>query len=150
MKRKLLFSLAIFAGLSSMAFGQTQRKCASHENLQKQLQNPKNALQMQMLEENTRAYVEQMQERRQNQRLGADGETVIIPVVVHVIYNNSSQNISDAQIQSQLDVLNEDFSATNSDYGNTPSEFASVASGNTKIQFEMATVFVKIHGLQKL
>jgi PKD repeat protein len=33
----------------------------------------------------------------------------IIPVVVHVVHLGGSENISDAQIQSQIDVLNEDF-----------------------------------------
>ena len=32
-----------------------------------------------------------------------------IPVVVHVIHNGGVENISDAQIQSQINVLNEDF-----------------------------------------
>src|SRR5262245_52022918 len=31
-----------------------------------------------------------------------------IPVVVHVVWNTAAQNISDAQIQSQITVLNED------------------------------------------
>lgn len=42
----------------------------------------------------------------------------IIPVVVHVVHNGGIENISDAQIQSQIDVLNEDFrkiSGTNGD-----------------------------------
>lgn len=33
----------------------------------------------------------------------------IIPVVVHVVHDGGTNNISDAQIQSQIDVLNEDF-----------------------------------------
>lgn len=33
----------------------------------------------------------------------------IIPVVVHVIHDGGTNNISDAQIQSQIDVLNEDY-----------------------------------------
>lgn len=33
----------------------------------------------------------------------------IIPVVVHVIHNGGAENISDAQIESQITVLNEDF-----------------------------------------
>jgi hypothetical protein len=32
-----------------------------------------------------------------------------IPVVVHIIHNGGTENISDTQIQSQIDVLNEDF-----------------------------------------
>ncbi|WP_373514008.1 zinc metalloprotease [Persicitalea sp.] len=50
--------------------------------------------------------------------------TITIPVYVHVIYNNSQQNISNAQIQSQIDVLNKDFRAQNNDKNSTPSEFA--------------------------
>ena len=34
---------------------------------------------------------------------------VTIPTVVHVVYNTASENISDAQVLSQLEVLNEDF-----------------------------------------
>lgn len=33
----------------------------------------------------------------------------VIPVVVHVIHDGGTSNISDAQIQTQIDVLNEDF-----------------------------------------
>ncbi|MBC7864292.1 MAG: T9SS type A sorting domain-containing protein [Bacteroidia bacterium] len=33
----------------------------------------------------------------------------IIPVVVHIIHLGGTENISDAQVQSQIDVLNEDF-----------------------------------------
>lgn len=46
------------------------------------------------------------------------GNIKIIPVVVHIIHNGGTENISDAQIQSQIDVLNEDFrkiSGTNGD-----------------------------------
>ncbi|MBT5614942.1 MAG: hypothetical protein HOJ77_01670, partial [Flavobacteriales bacterium] len=46
---------------------------------------------------------------------------ITIPVVVHVIYKNSSQNISDAQIFSQIDILNEDFRMNNSDASSVPS-----------------------------
>jgi hypothetical protein len=39
----------------------------------------------------------------------------INPVIVNVLYRTAAENISDAQIQSQIDVLN-DFNATNSDF----------------------------------
>ena len=60
-----------------------------------------------------------------------------IPVVVHVLYGNSTQNISTAQIQDQIDIMNKDFSATNTDIGNTPAVFSS-AVGNMDIQFCLA------------
>ncbi|MCO4821757.1 MAG: zinc metalloprotease [Flavobacteriaceae bacterium] len=42
--------------------------------------------------------------------------SLTIPVYVYVVYANSTQNISDAQVNSQIDVLNADFNDTN--YGN--------------------------------
>lgn len=65
--------------------------------------------------------------------------TINIPVVVHVIYNNSQENISSTQIQSQIDVLNEDFNATNSDAGNVPSEFAGLVA-DSEISFQLSQV----------
>ena len=60
-----------------------------------------------------------------------------IPVVVHVIHNNGSENISKAQIESQITVLNEDFRRLNSDASNTPSSFQSVAA-DCEIEFFLA------------
>ena len=40
---------------------------------------------------------------------------VTIPVVVHVVYNTPSQNISEAQIRAQISVLNEDYRLKNPD-----------------------------------
>jgi hypothetical protein len=55
-------------------------------------------------------------------------ENMNIPVVFHVVYNSSEQNISDAQILSQLDVMNDDFNRTNSDAFMVPSDFDSVVA----------------------
>ena len=60
-----------------------------------------------------------------------------IPVVVHVVYRTAGQNISDAQIQSQIDVLNEDFGRRNADTISTPVDFRSVAAA-TQFQFCLA------------
>lgn len=63
----------------------------------------------------------------------------VIPVVVHVLYGNTTQNISLTQIQSQINVLNKDFSATNTDISNVPSVFQS-AIANCDIEFCLAQV----------
>lgn len=64
-----------------------------------------------------------------------------IPVVVHVIHNGEAvgtgANISDAQILSQLRVINEDFNRQNADASNTPPVFASVA-GSLDVEFVLA------------
>jgi PKD repeat protein len=62
---------------------------------------------------------------------------VSIPVVVHVVYNTSQQNISFDQIKSQIDVMNQDFRRLNSDTINTPVPFKPVAA-DAQIQFCLA------------
>ena len=62
---------------------------------------------------------------------------VTIPVVFHVLYKNANQNISDLQIQSQLDVLNKDYRKLNTDFNTVvPVAFQSVAA-------DMEIVFCK-------
>ena len=47
----------------------------------------------------------------------------MIPVIFHVVYRNQSDSISDERIFSQLDVLNSDFRAINSDKTSLPDKF---------------------------
>ncbi len=62
---------------------------------------------------------------------------VTIPVVVHVVYNTASQNISDAQIASQIAVMNADFRKLNADASLVPAAFAGLAA-DCEVQFCMA------------
>jgi len=66
-------------------------------------------------------------------------EVIIIPVIVHVLYNNSDQNISDQQVISQIISLNNDYRRQNADAINTPAAFKDVAA-DTRIQFCLAKV----------
>lgn len=60
----------------------------------------------------------------------AKSQTVIvIPTVVHVIYKNQTENVSSAQIQSQLDILNEDFRKLNADTTNVEQGFSKADVG---------------------
>jgi len=60
--------------------------------------------------------------------------SITIPVIVHVLYNNLEQNVSDQQIASQIAVLNDDFNASNNDINQVPSLFANVV-GDININF---------------
>jgi hypothetical protein len=62
---------------------------------------------------------------------------ITIPVVFHIVYNTTAQNISDAQIQSQLDVLNRDFRKLNTDLNLIPSTFTSLVA-DAEINFCLA------------
>ncbi|HUZ61267.1 MAG TPA: M43 family zinc metalloprotease [Hanamia sp.] len=66
-------------------------------------------------------------------------EVIVVPVVVHILYNTNDQNISDVQVLSQIVSLNNDYRRMNADTVNTPAPFKSVAA-DTRIQFCLAKV----------
>src|SRR5438552_18012279 len=95
------------------------RQCAAYDVLEEQLrQDPSLQQKMDAIESFTRDF----QNNPQASRLLPNG-IMEVPVVVNVLYKTASENVSDAQVQSQIDVLNEDFSANNNDYSNIPSVF---------------------------
>lgn len=63
----------------------------------------------------------------------------VIPVVVHVVYSDNTGNISDAQIQTQIDVLNQDYRAANTDKGKVPQVWSTLVA-DPQIRFVLATV----------
>jgi Pregnancy-associated plasma protein-A len=62
-----------------------------------------------------------------------------VSTYVHVVYNTDEQNVSDEQIQSQIDVLNKDFRARNSDLNRIPEVWRSSAA-DTQLEFRLADV----------
>ncbi len=70
-------------------------------------------------------------------QLRVQDDIIYIPTVIHVVYKAGVQNISDAQVLSQIDILNEDYSMTNLDRANLRSDFNSLAV-NSGIQFCLA------------
>jgi hypothetical protein len=75
---------------------------------------------------------------RANGRIAQRTAPIVIPVVVHVVFKQEVQNISDAQIQSQIDVLNRDYMRANADISRVPSVFQP-RIGNPQLQFRLAT-----------
>ncbi|NOQ76024.1 MAG: T9SS type A sorting domain-containing protein [Crocinitomix sp.] len=72
-------------------------------------------------------------------RGGDRAESYIIPVVFHVIHENGSENISDAQILDQMAILNRDFSKLNADTTEIMEEFKDLAA-DTGIEFRLANI----------
>jgi hypothetical protein len=61
-----------------------------------------------------------------------------IQVVVHVVHRTDAENISDAQVKSQIAALNRDYMLKNSDKSKVPAPYKSLI-GNPNIQFKLAT-----------
>jgi hypothetical protein len=68
----------------------------------------------------------------------AMSQLITIPVVVHVVYRSEEENVSKAQINSQIAVLNSDFRGTNPDKSNVPGVWTGLVA-DPRIQFELAT-----------
>jgi len=62
-----------------------------------------------------------------------------IKVVVHVVYKESAENISDAQINSQIKVLNLDFRAKNTDKKKTPAVWSGLVA-DSQVEFTLHKV----------
>ncbi len=60
-----------------------------------------------------------------------------IPVVVHVVYNKTSERISTTQINSQIAVLNKDFRANNIDCSNVPAVWSGLVA-DARVEFFLA------------
>lgn len=137
--RKLVLLAAIALSFTAISKAQSNsatrpEKCGfvSHLEWMKAL-NPD--LEKQMREQE--AALQQAISSQAQNRTNSPSTIYTIPCVVHVVYKTTGQNISDAQIQSQIDVLNEDFARLNADTVNTPAPFAAIA-GHSQFQFCLA------------
>jgi len=131
MIKSLIFSSILFLSLSASLLG--QHKCGFDDMV-----NGNPELKEALIQE-----AQQFNHTYKKNRLRRDftfsyDTTYIIPVVVHVVYNNALQNIPDSCILSQIQVLNEDFNHTNPDTGNLRDEFKPVA-GKLNFKFVLAT-----------
>ena len=111
----------------------SRKYCPSEEIRSELLKNDASArVRYAALEDKTEKFIK----ARKAGRVLADG-TIEIPVVFNVLYRTTAENISDARLAEQIDVLNKDFGATNNDINKVPSEFSTVAAGDTKIKFRL-------------
>jgi len=136
MKRKLLFLVGMLF-LASPMFAQ-QKGCATHENHLENLQSDvKYAERLAQIEEFTAEFIQNYDPTTMA------GATFTIPIVFHIVHDGdgvgSSENLSDAQVLAQLQQLNDDFRALNTDVGNVPAEFSGLVA-DMDIEFCLATV----------
>ena len=111
----------------------SRKSCPSEEIRANLLANDANAKARYLaLENGTEKFIQ----ARKAGRVLADG-TIEIPVVFNVLYRTSAENISDARLAEQIAVLNADYAGTNTDVSKTPSEFSTVAAGDTKVRFRL-------------
>ena len=135
MRSVLFIFFLCLCGIDSFA----QRDCVSSSYLQTQLQQ--DPLLANRIREQNQYIANRIQARKL--RAGAIGQgsvtpVIRIPVVVHILYYSAADNISDAQVLSQLAVLNEDFRRLNADVSRIPEQFRPMAA-DCQFEFVLAT-----------
>ncbi len=122
-----LFALALTNQLLA------QEKCSSFPYLQEELQkDPSLAQRINSIETFTRQQIIQDHTTARTEIM-----VIKIPVVVHILYHDPSQKISDAQVLSQIKALNDCYRRRNADTVKTPAVFRPIAA-DCEIEFQLA------------
>ena len=124
----------VLMALSTNSFGQHTNKCLSESIKKARAINYDSYIQEKAIsEEKFNTFL--LQNKHRSEKRGP----ILIPTVVHVLYNQAKENISEEQIYSQIQVLNDDFSFKNTNKLDASHPFYAYCS-DAGIQFQLATV----------
>jgi hypothetical protein len=130
----------LLAFASKITYGQVKR-CGSEIDFVWMQTNAPTGYQMFMDLENFLDSYKATQNSTTSRLINQNG-LIVIPVVFHILHRGEpygqGYNITDGLVQSQIDVINEDYRRLNADRTNTPSAFASRAA-DCNIEFRLAS-----------
>lgn len=130
----LLFSAAGFSQDNNIGYPveQSLRNCATMEVFDRLVtEDPSYMDRIGQIENDIRNFIDK------NKGIN-DNLIITIPVVVHVVYRTTAENISTSQVLTQIDVLNQDFQALNPDISQVPPAFQPYVA-NSQITFCLAS-----------
>jgi hypothetical protein len=135
---KKILILAILVISSNLIFAQfNPKKCITTDLIKEEL---KNNIEYELMRQNLVNY------QQENKGVIFQNQPIItIPVVVHVVHRTqdnigANTNISIAQIEDQLRILNEDYSKTNPEFPNPPRNTFINYAGNPELKFCLASI----------
>jgi PKD repeat protein len=137
----LVCSIIILGSLAGNSFAQSTQPCSTDAMVKRSLEmNP--GLKADYEAEQTRletidqkAFANGYKESEGTKALMPAPYT--IPIVFHILHQNGTENISDAQIYDEVRILNEDYSKMNSDIVDVVPSFTSIAA-DCQIKFRLA------------
>lgn len=137
MKKRVLLFVAVIASvyIPGLLQGQNNLKyCGTQEWHNEYVKTHPEVLE---IEKQKEAYNEQ-RNKLAGKSQGA-GPVYIIPVVFHIIHEYGAENISEAQIMDQMEILNRDFRKLNADTVDVVNSFKSIVA-DAEIEFRLATL----------
>lgn len=111
--------------------GEAIEYCLQHKKMEELAQTHPSLYQAYLLESQTPA-------KPETNVAAKSGVVYTIPVVFHVLHQGGEENISMAQIQSCIDVMNTDFRRLNADADNVHADFIGLPA-DVEIEFALAT-----------
>lgn len=138
MKKNLLTSIllgSIFCFVSNNSvFAQGEYKCGTTQMHKKLLaEHPELA----QVEADYNALLAKQKEENKNNKMSS--HVYIVPIVFHILHLNGAENISDAQILDEVNILNRDFRKRNADTSAIVAPFQAFAS-DSEIEFRLAQI----------
>jgi len=129
-KTTLLLTALLLAAV--FTYAQTpQRKCGTMDYLEQQKSaDPSLENNMQALDDQMQKWIDNNQDYINNSKV-----VITVPVVVHVVYSTTAQNITDARVQEQINILNRDYAGLNT---HSMGSFSTSLKVNTELQFCLA------------
>jgi len=127
----------LFITISTIIFSSAQAQnkwCSFDQHFEQTLSEDPSKVQTLL---DFRAAAEEIKRQRLTGKSNRSNHPRIIPVVFHVIHQGGSENISYAQIEDQIRIMNEDFGKTNADTVNTRDVFKPMAA-DAKVEFRLA------------
>jgi hypothetical protein len=136
----LLECAVIIAASAACSFGQDvggtippRRACGAMPKYTAELKNPEFlAIRKQLF-----AFTAAFSSVSKNARTAPRTNLIRVPVVVHILYSNATENINDDQVKSQIGSLNMDYQNKNLDLNKVPATFRPHV-GNPLIEFDLA------------
>ena len=132
MKKTLIFAaLTLMMIFPTRLFSQHSDWCITDHKLKEIFQNdPSKEIEWNQLNQ-------WIEENQQYLMETSECGNYIIPMVLQIIHNYGSENISDAQVVDAIRILNEDFNKENTDTANVVTSFKS-RIGDTQFEFRLA------------
>lgn len=130
-----IYTLAILLSAPFWLVAQNETLCGSDAARQKLIQQHPEVLQDEAeLEQFTRDFAANISHFNVNR----DGN-IVIPIVFHIVHQNGSGNITDAQILDEMRILNEDYNKRNADTAQVIPIFKPLIA-NVGIEFRLANL----------
>ncbi|MFK7935198.1 MAG: zinc-dependent metalloprotease [Saprospiraceae bacterium] len=89
------------------------------------------------VQENQRVITQEVRQWIDNRSMVAERSIATIPIVIHIVWHENEENISDEQIASQLSVLNNSFQGNSANLAIVPTIFQDLIA-DTEIEFCLA------------